>query len=117
MCPRKHILGQKWPFSGQTSFILGGSKSSGTYISENHIDNPFAFVFVFTNGSEGQNLAQNDQNAYFGPNLAVLGPKPLFFAFFSCILSPLWSIISYVVTQLPCIYLSALIGHHQNFEI
>ena len=23
----------------------------------------------------------------------------------------------YVVTQLPCIYLSALIGHHQNFEI
>ena len=66
---------------------MGGSKSSGTYISENHIDNPFAFVFVFTNGSEGQNLAKNDQNAYFGPNLAVLGPKPLFFAFFHAFLA------------------------------
>ena len=58
---------------------MGVSKSLGTNITENHLDNLSPLFF-------GQALDQMDQkcrylaeNASFGPNLAVFGPKILIF--------------------------------------
>ena len=58
---------------------MGLSKSFGTNITENHLDNLFASFFGQALDQMGQNCRYLAQNASFGPNLAVFGPKIQFF--------------------------------------
>ena len=74
-----------WPFLGPNILIiLGGGKSFGTNMSENPLGTPFALFFWSWHriGQKGQYLALNDQNAYFGPNLAFFGSIILIFGKF-----------------------------------
>ena len=54
---------------------MGVSKSFGTNITENHLDNLFASFFGQALDQMGQKCRYLAQNASFGPNLAVFGPK------------------------------------------
>ena len=58
---------------------MGVSKSFGTNITENHLDNLSALFFGQSLDQMGQKCRYLDQNASFGPNLAVFGPELQFF--------------------------------------
>ena len=58
----------------------GVSKSFGTNITENHLDNLSALFFGQALDQMGQKCRYLAQNASFGPNLAVFGPQIHFFA-------------------------------------
>ena len=69
--PEKACFGPNLAFFGkEILFFTGGSKSFGSHITENHLGTLFALFF-------GQACDQMHQkmttNAYFWPNLAVLG--------------------------------------------
>ena len=55
--------------------FMGVSKSFGTNITENHLDNFSALFFVQALDQMGQKYQYLAKNASFGPNLAVFGPK------------------------------------------
>ena len=55
------------------------SKSFGTNITENHLDNLSALFFGQALDQMGQNRRYLAQNASFWPNLAVFGPEIQFF--------------------------------------
>ena len=59
--------------------FMGVSKSFGTHITENHLDNLSALFFGQELDQMGQKCRYLAQNASFGPNLAVFGPKIQFF--------------------------------------
>ena len=59
--------------------FMGVSKSFGTNITENHLDNLSALFFGQALDQVGQKCRYLAQNASFGPNLAVFGPKIQFF--------------------------------------
>ena len=58
---------------------MGVSKSFGTNITENHLDNLSALFFGQALYQMGQKCRYLAKNASFGPNLAVFGPKIQFF--------------------------------------
>ena len=58
---------------------MGVSKSFGTNITENHLDNLSALFFGQALDQMGQKCRYLAQNASFRPNLAVFGPKIHFF--------------------------------------
>ena len=58
---------------------MGVSKSFGTNITENHFGNLSALFFGQALDQMGQKCRYLAQNASFGPNLAVFGPKIQFF--------------------------------------
>ena len=66
-------------FGPSIQIILGGSKSSGTHISENHL---VRIVLLAGHGTKWIRKAniwpKMFKNAYFGPELAVFGPKSYF---------------------------------------
>ena len=69
-------------FSGPKKGVvifMGVSKSFGTNITENHLDNLSALFFGQELDQMGQKCQYLAQNASFGPNLAVFGPKIQFF--------------------------------------
>ena len=68
-------------FGPKILIFMGVSKSFGTNITENHLDNLFASFFGQALDQMGQKCRYLAQNASFGPNLAVLGPKSNFFFF------------------------------------
>ena len=65
-------FGRSW---AKNPNFLGVSKSFGTNITENHLDNLFASFFGQALDQMGQKCRYLAQNASFGPNLAVFGPK------------------------------------------
>ena len=88
--PNLVVLGQKmtknayfgpnlavfWP---KILIFMGVSKSFGTNITENHLDNLSAMFFGQALDQMGQKCRYLAQNASFGPNLAIFGPKIQFF--------------------------------------
>ena len=62
-------------FGPKILIFMGVSKSFGTNITENHLDNLFASFFGQALDQMGQKFQYLAQNASFGPNLAVFGPK------------------------------------------
>ena len=58
---------------------MGVSKSFGTNITENHLDNLFASFFGQALDQMVQKCRYLAQNASLGPNLAVFGPQIQFF--------------------------------------
>ena len=54
---------------------MGVSKSFSTNITENHLGNLSALFFGHALDQVGQKCRYLAQNASFGPNLAVFGPK------------------------------------------
>ena len=54
---------------------MGVSKSFGTNITENHLDNLPALFFGQALDQMGQKCRYLAQNASFGPYLAIFGPK------------------------------------------
>ena len=62
-------------FGPKILIFMGVSKSFGTNITENHLDNLFASFFGQALDQMGQKCRYLAQNASFGPNLAVFGPK------------------------------------------
>ena len=79
MCPRKHILGQIWPFWGQKSlFLQEKTKVFVPMKRKNQLSTLFALFLVShgTKWAENANICLKiTKNAYFGPNMAVIGPK------------------------------------------
>ena len=72
-----------WPnlavFGPKILIFMGVSKSFGTNITENHLGNLSALFFGQALDQMGQKCWYLAQNASFGPNLAVFGPKIQFF--------------------------------------
>ena len=66
-------------FGPKILIFMGVSKSFGTNITENHKENLFALFFGHAFDQMGQKCRYLAQNASFGPNLAVFGPKIQFF--------------------------------------
>ena len=66
-------------FGPKILFFVGVSKSFGTNITENHLGNLSALFFGQALDQMGQKCQYLAQNASFGPNLAVFGPKSQFF--------------------------------------
>jgi len=66
-------------FGPKILIFMGVSKSFGTNITENHLDNLSALFFGQALDQMGQKCRYLAQNASFGPNLAVFGPKIQFF--------------------------------------
>ena len=66
-------------FGPKILIFMGVSKSFGTNITENHLDNLSALFFGQALDQVGQKCRYLAQNASFGPNLAVFGPKIQFF--------------------------------------
>ena len=66
-------------FGPKSLIFMGLSKSFGTNITENHFGNLSALFFGQALDQVGQKCRYLAQNASFGPNLAVLGPKNQFF--------------------------------------
>merc|ERR1711994_111494 len=62
-------------FGPKILILMGVSKSFGTNITENHLDNLSALFFGQAVDQMGQKCRYLAQNASFGPNLAVFGPK------------------------------------------
>ena len=60
-------------FGPKILIFMGVSKSFGTNITDNHLDNLSAFFFWSGSKSNGPKMP------IFGPNLAVYGPKILIF--------------------------------------
>ena len=61
-----------WP---KILIFMGVSKSFGTNITENHLDNLSALFFGQALDQMGQKCWYLAQNASFGPNLAIFGPE------------------------------------------
>ena len=61
-------------FGPKILIFMGVSKSFGTNITENHLDNLSALFFGQSLDQMGQKCRYLSQNASFGPNLAVFGP-------------------------------------------
>ena len=72
-CPNLAVFGPK------ILIFMGVSKSFGTNITENHFGNLSALFFGHALDQVGQKCRYLAQNASFGPNLAVFGPKIQFF--------------------------------------
>ena len=66
-------------FGPKILIFMGVSKSFGTNITENHLDNLSALFFGQALDQMGQKCRYLAENASFGPNLAVFGPKIQFF--------------------------------------
>ena len=66
-------------FGPKSLIFMGLSKSFGTNITENHFGNLSALFFGHALDQVGQKCRYLAQNASFGPNLAVFGPKILIF--------------------------------------
>ena len=66
-------------FGPKILIFMGVSKSFGTNITENHLDNLSALFFGQFLDQMGQKCQYLAENASFGPNLAVFGPKIQFF--------------------------------------
>ena len=66
-------------FGPKSLTFMGVSKSFGTNITENNLDNLSALFFGQALDQMGQKCRYLAQNASFGPNLAVFGPKIQFF--------------------------------------
>ena len=66
-------------FGPKILIFMGVSKSFGTNITENHLDNLSALFFGQALDQMGQKCRYLAQNASFWPNLAVFGPKIQFF--------------------------------------
>ena len=66
-------------FGPNILIFMGVSKSFGTNITENHLDNLSALFFGQALDKMSQNCWYLAQNARFWPNLAVFGPKIQFF--------------------------------------
>ena len=66
-------------FGPKILVFMGVSKSFGTNITENHLDNLSALFFGHALDQVGQKCQYLAQNASFGPNLAVFGSKIQFF--------------------------------------
>ena len=66
-------------FGPKSLIFMGVSKSFGTNIKENHFGNLFALFFGQALDQMGQKCRYLAQNASFGPNLAVFGPKIQFY--------------------------------------
>ena len=66
-------------FGPNILIFRGVSKSFGTNITENYLDNLSALFFGHALDQVGQKCRYLAQNASFGPNLAVFGPKIQFF--------------------------------------
>jgi uncharacterized protein YozE (UPF0346 family) len=62
-------------FGPKSLIFMGLSKSFGTNITENHFGNLSALFFGQAFDQMGQKCRYLAQNASFGPNLAVFGPK------------------------------------------
>ena len=62
-------------FGPKILIFIGVSKTFGTNITENHLDNLSALFFGQALDQMGQKCRYLAQNASFGPNLAVFGPK------------------------------------------
>ena len=62
-------------FGPKILIFMGVSKSFGTNITENHLDNLSALFFGQALDQMGQKCRYLAKNASFGPNLAVFGPK------------------------------------------
>merc|ERR1711978_855565 len=62
-------------FGPKIQTFMGVSKSIGTNITENHLDNLSALFFGQALDQMGQKCRYLAQNASFVPNLAVFGPK------------------------------------------
>ena len=82
MCPRKHILGQIWPFLGPKILIfMGGRKSFVTHTTE--IKTPkhlFRIVFWSAMGPNGPKMPISCQESIFGPKILIpLGVSKSFF--------------------------------------
>ena len=73
--PKMPIFGNKASIGPQILIFMGVSQSFGTNITENHLDNLFASFFGQALDQMGQKCRYLAQNASFGPNLAVFGPK------------------------------------------
>ena len=69
------MIYQKDRFWPNILIFMGVSKSFGTNITENHLDNLSALFFGQTLDQMGQKSRYLAENASFGPNLAVFGPK------------------------------------------
>merc|ERR1712012_415261 len=68
-------------FGPKILIFMGVRKSFGTNITENHLDNLSALFFDQFLDQMGQKCQYLAENASFGPNLAVFGPKIQFFGF------------------------------------
>ena len=66
-------------FGPKILIFMGVSKSFGTNITENHFGNLSALFFGHALDQMGQKCRYLAQNASFGPNLTVFGPKIQFF--------------------------------------
>ena len=66
-------------FGPNILIFRGVSKSFGTNITENHLDNLSALFFGQALDQMGQKCRYLAKNASFGPNLVVFGQKILFF--------------------------------------
>ena len=92
--PPRHLdLGNIWPKMTKTAYFglnlavsgpkilifMGVSKSFGTNITENHLGNLSALFFGQALDQMSQKCRYLAQNASFGQNLAVFGPKIQFF--------------------------------------
>ena len=64
-------------FGPKILIFMGVSKSFGTNITENHLDNLSALFFGQALDQMGQKCRYLAQNASFGPNLAILGQKSI----------------------------------------
>ena len=62
-------------FGPKILIFMGVSKSLGTNIAENHLGNLSALIFGQALDQMGQKCRYLAQNASFGPNLVVFGPK------------------------------------------
>ena len=62
-------------FGPKILIFMGLSKSFGTNTTENHFGNLSALFFGQALDQMGQKCRYLAQNASFGPNLAVFGPK------------------------------------------
>ena len=66
-------------FGPKILIFMGVSKSFGTNITENHLDNLSALFFGQALDQMGQKCRYLAKNASFGPNLVVFGPEIQFF--------------------------------------
>ena len=66
-------------FGPQILNFMGVSKSFGTNITVNHLDNLSALFFGQAIDQMGQKCRYLAKRADFGPNLAIFGPKIHFF--------------------------------------
>ena len=66
-------------FWAKNSNFFGESKSFGTNITENHLDNLYALFFGQALDQMGQKCRYLTKNASLGPNLAIFGPEIQFF--------------------------------------